>query len=156
TAPPVADGECLAITHVTIIDVATGSAEADTTVLIRGERITAVGPSAVVAVLAGATVLDGRGKYLIPGLWDMHAHLIHQAFDGLLLRHGVTGVRHMFGVNPLFDPRTPRPNVDSPRPRLVAAHQILDGPDTAFGWPTSRNVVAADNAASARAGVREL
>ena len=47
------------------------------TVVVRGDGIVAVGPEGRVAVPTGATRIDGRGKYLIPGLVDMHVH-----FDG--------------------------------------------------------------------------
>src|SRR5688572_2201234 len=69
------DGHPLAITHVTVID-ATGRVPAsDMTVLISGERIARLGPSARVAVPPNAEVIDGIGKFLIPGLADMHVHL---------------------------------------------------------------------------------
>jgi imidazolonepropionase-like amidohydrolase len=45
------------------------------TVLVEGGRITALGPSSQVKVPAGAAAIDGRGKYLMPGLADMHVHL---------------------------------------------------------------------------------
>src|ERR1043165_6424057 len=64
-----------AITHVTVIDVIKGTARPDTTVLISGNRISTIGPSSEVSPPAGSQSLDGRGKFLIPGLWDMHVHL---------------------------------------------------------------------------------
>src|SRR4051794_15318041 len=67
----------IAIQHVTVIDVENGRRSADQTVLVSGNRITAVGPSAKIKTPAAARVLDGRGKFLIPGLWEMHFHAIH-------------------------------------------------------------------------------
>lgn len=102
-APPPASHApgTLAITHVTVVDVAGGVPRADQTVLIRGSRIVAVAPAAEVNVPRGATVVDGAGKYLVPGLWDMHAHAGsygdttgHPALK-LQLAHGITGIRDM-------------------------------------------------------------
>jgi imidazolonepropionase-like amidohydrolase len=64
----------LAFTNVTVIDVRDGVARPDMTVVISVDRITAVGQAGSVAVRVYARVVDGTGKYLIPGLWDMHAH----------------------------------------------------------------------------------
>ena len=55
----------------TLIDGTGAAAQPDTTVVVTGNRITAVGRNA--AVPAGAQVVDGTGKFLIPGLWDMPA-----------------------------------------------------------------------------------
>jgi imidazolonepropionase-like amidohydrolase len=64
------------------------------TVVIEGNRIVAAGPAGSVAVPAGAEVVDGAGKTLLPGLWDMHTH--NGPLDGLLhLAAGVTSVRDM-------------------------------------------------------------
>ena len=65
------------------------------TVVMNGERITAVGKDDKVKVPAGATVIDAGGKTLIPGLWDMHVH-IGPGDDGLLhIAAGVTNARDM-------------------------------------------------------------
>ncbi len=93
SAPP------LAITHVTVIDVAAGASRTDQTVLIEGNRIRAVGRAASVKVPSGARVIEAQGKYLIPGLWDMHVHLGSTGREALeaLIANGVTGVRDMGG-----------------------------------------------------------
>lgn len=56
-------------------------------------RIVAVGPAASVAIPAGATVFDGAGKTLVPGLWDSHMHYGDDATGPLLLAQGITNVR---------------------------------------------------------------
>jgi len=96
--PPVRTSSDLAITHVTVIDVATGRAEPDRTVLIRDARITRVAPGGV-PVAVGAKRLDGRGKFLIPGLWDMQVHLSWTTATALplLVANGITDVRDMGG-----------------------------------------------------------
>jgi imidazolonepropionase-like amidohydrolase len=71
SAPVAAD---LAFIHVTVVDVEGGRVLGDQTVLIAGNRIAAVAPAASVTVSGWTEVVDARGMYLIPGLWDMHAH----------------------------------------------------------------------------------
>ena len=73
-APEVAPAAAVAITHVTVIDVSGGPSLHNATVVVRGNRIAGVGPSDSVPTPADAQVVDGRGKFLIPGLWDMHVH----------------------------------------------------------------------------------
>ena len=62
----------LVFTHVTVIDVARGLLQPDMTVVVEGNRIAAVGKSA--RVPRNAKIIDATGQFLIPGLWDMHAH----------------------------------------------------------------------------------
>ena len=85
--------------HVSVIDVATGATHQDNTVLINGNRIGYAGPAADAKIPAGARVIDGRGKFLIPGLWDMHVHgfvYVFSDFAGpLMIANGVTGARDM-------------------------------------------------------------
>jgi predicted amidohydrolase YtcJ len=64
-----------AITNVTVIDVAAGRGIPAQTVVIEGDRIVSVGPATAVKVRPGVVTVDGTGKFLIPGLWDMHGHL---------------------------------------------------------------------------------
>jgi hypothetical protein len=84
----------VAVEHVRIFDSEQATTREDQTVVISGERITMVGPSAAINVPKDAEYIDGTGKTLLPGLFDMHAHL--QALDGLLnIASGVTSVRDM-------------------------------------------------------------
>jgi len=90
----------LVFTHVTVIDVgATSSTQAlrpNQTVIITRQRITAVGETGKLQEPAGAQVVDATGKFLMPGLWDMHVHMNDSAsFLKLFLANGVTGVRDM-------------------------------------------------------------
>src|SRR5262249_50074561 len=68
------DEKPFVITHVNLIDCVGTEPLADHSVIISGNRITRIGPSKDVPVPPNATVVDGQGKYLIPGLWDMHIH----------------------------------------------------------------------------------
>lgn len=89
----------LAITDVTVIDGSGRAARRHQTVVVQGDRITAIDSVGRVALPAGATVIDGRDKFLIPGLWDMHVHLAKAgaASLNLFLANGVTSVRDMGG-----------------------------------------------------------
>jgi len=86
-----------AITHVNVIDVIHGTAKPDCTVVIRGNRISDIGPASAVTPPAAAQMVDGSGKFLIPGLWDMHVHLGNatEATLPVLVYYGITGVRDM-------------------------------------------------------------
>jgi imidazolonepropionase-like amidohydrolase len=82
----------VAITHVTVIDTERGVAQPDMTVVIDGDRIATVDKA---PAPAGAQIVNGRGKFLIPGLWDMHTHLTDSRASALavLAATGVTYVR---------------------------------------------------------------
>lgn len=90
-------GQIMAITHVNLIDVIHGTAKPDLTVVIRGNRMIEIGAASAVTPPATAQVVDARGKFLIPGLWDMHVHLGNatEATLPLLVYYGITGVRDM-------------------------------------------------------------
>lgn len=99
----------LAIRGVTVVDVTDGTLHRAQTVLVKGNRITAIGSNDAIKVPANAESVDGAGRYLIPGLWDMHVHSVaNVAVDKynksvtaqawhfpLFLAHGITGVRDM-------------------------------------------------------------
>jgi hypothetical protein len=80
-----------------VFDSERGVVRPRTTVVIEGERITAVGPADSITSPAGAVVIDATGKTVIPGLWDMHTHLFLSGEEaGLMqLAAGITTVRDM-------------------------------------------------------------
>lgn len=90
----------------TVIDVNGGPSKTAMTVVVSGNRITAVGKSRTTKIPKGSRVIDATGKFLIPGLWDMHVHMFnnisrvgtdnHEAYFPLLIANGVTGARDMF------------------------------------------------------------
>jgi imidazolonepropionase-like amidohydrolase len=87
----------LVIKNINVIDVKAGKVNKEQTVVVAGNKIVSVSSKPVLP--ANATVIDGSGKFLIPGLWDMHAHTLgdkryHWVFP-LLIANGVTGVREM-------------------------------------------------------------
>jgi len=87
----------LEIRDTTVVDVKTGALVAHRDVQIRDGRITAVRPAAPGSIRSSANVLDGRGKYLIPGLWDCHVHLSWTSESALplLVALGITEVRDL-------------------------------------------------------------
>lgn len=128
----------VAITGVTVIDVESGQRLADQTVIVRGNRIAEAG--AGLRVPDGARVVDGAGKFLIPGLWDAHVHAAHpfsaQLFFPLLVANGVTGVRDMWGVLGARDSlRREVVRGSLAGPRFVTPGHILDGVPPI--WPGS-------------------
>lgn len=68
----------LVLSHVGVIDVAAGRVRPEMTVIIATDRIAAVGPSGRVPTPDNALVVDAKGKFLIPGLWDAHYHLAQE------------------------------------------------------------------------------
>ncbi len=94
--------DCL-ITNVNIVDVNTGKILKNRTIAIDNNRITAIYEMEIVGSTATVEI-DGKGKYLIPGLWDMHAHYkwSYADLDPLLVANGITGVREMWGDMPAF------------------------------------------------------
>ncbi len=111
------------------------------TVVIEGDRITRVGPAAGTKVPNGAQVIDGAGKFLIPGLWDMHIHTFfgdwvpggREVTLPLFIANGVTGVRDMGSDLELI--LKAREDVARGRlrgPRMVVSGPMLDGPKSQF------------------------
>lgn len=105
--PAVRPAGPLAFTGVTVVDVAGARLLANQTVLVAAGRIAAAGPAGSVTAPPGATMVDGRGRFLMPALWDMHAHVY--AFAPMLdlplyIAYGVTAVRDMQGCPHAGDP----------------------------------------------------
>jgi imidazolonepropionase-like amidohydrolase len=111
---PAAAAGVTAFVEVNVVPMDAERVLANHTVLVEGNRITALGPSGEVKVPAGAVRIDGRGKYLLPGLADMHSHgtpntetELREKQDELSARlaSGVTMIRHVSGTNHHLDPR---------------------------------------------------
>lgn len=148
-----------AFTHVAVVDVTAGRVVPDMTVVVADGRISGIGKSGSLRVPNGARLSDEKGKFLIPGLWDMHVHwydvegvLLHSAdYLPLFLTNGVTGVREMAGRPMLHEWRKSINNGTLLAPRMVIASNILEGPSPKNG-PESTIV---RNESEARAAVRK-
>ncbi|GAA4866177.1 amidohydrolase family protein [Luteimonas vadosa] len=96
-----------AIRGVAVVDVVAGVVRTEQTVVVADGRIAAVGPRETVAVPPGLRVVDGRARFVMPALWDMHTHVL--AISPLLdmplyVASGVTSVRDMQGCPSPGDP----------------------------------------------------
>ena len=155
---PLTRGEALVIRHVTVIDATGKPPQPGLTVVVEQGRIAAIDESKKLKIPAGARVVDGRGKFLIPGFWDMHVHAFATESGGkpggktwmypLYLVNGVVGVRAMWGPENANAWREQHAKYDKPSPSVYLASPILDGPKPT--WPGSVDVV---DAAQARAAV---
>jgi imidazolonepropionase-like amidohydrolase len=119
-------------------------------VVVSGHRIAAVGADGSVAIPAGSEVVDARGKTLLPGLFDMHAH--PSPDDGMLhVLAGVTSIRDMAAEPGKTGELSAWDTGDAAGPRVVFAG-IIDGPGP-FQGPTTTLVA---NEAEARDAVRRI
>ena len=143
-----AQSKAIAVTDVTLID-GTGARPRVVTVIVEGDRITAIARNGRQPIPTGATIVAGRGKYLIPGMWDMHVHIggYEEGTKVLprLVAYGITGVRDM--ASPVDDIlRLRRESVDGTLlgPQIVAAGPILQRPLPFKTPPLVRTVTDAD------------
>jgi imidazolonepropionase-like amidohydrolase len=146
----------MVLTHVTVIPMTSQQSLSDMTVLISGNKITGIGETGKLKIPAHATVVDASGKFLIPGLWDMHVHVFHyrhpdppDTYDfPLFIANGVTGVREMWTKGEKMNQIKlwRRQFYDQPGtiPRFVAVGTLVDGiPNT---YPNCDTVSTAEEA----------
>lgn len=143
----------LAIRGVTVLSPDDGTRAASRTVLIEGDRVVGVGPEGEVEIPEGAVVVDGAGRFLMPGLWDFHTHLTLSDANApaLLVTQGVTGARDAGGI--LVEIDALRDSIRSGGklgPRILRAGSTLNG--VAVG-PHHR---AIESPAEAREAVADL
>lgn len=151
------------IHDVTLIDGSDAGARPGMSVAVRGDRIVAVGPAAEVTVADGVARIDGAGRFLIPGLWDMHVHVAgyrERSFP-LFLANGVTSIREMGG-----DPGLTAWMRQESRygrllgPRMLIAGATLNGEIMARGLPPdhplARGVMVVRDSAEAVRAVDSL
>jgi hypothetical protein len=145
--PPAAG---LAITHARVFDAERRVVVPDRTVVVVGDRITAVGDAAT-PVPAGAQVIDARGRTLIPGLWDMHAH-VHDLDGASYLAAGVTTVRDLGNDIEELSARAARFDAGTELGPSVLRAGLIDGP----GPYTPSIATVVKDAAEATAAVNRL
>ncbi len=142
----------IVLTNLTVLDVRSGELQPQQTVVVRGKRIVSVGPSKAAGDSSKSRMIDCSGLYAIPGLWDMHVHLVFgDWFPGgndislpLFVANGVTSVRDMgsdleviqkwrgeIESGALVGPRiySPGPMLDGPKPRFPSSVAISTAED---------------------------
>jgi hypothetical protein len=150
----------IAITHVTVIDATGAAARPDSTVVVSGGRIIAVGPASQISIPHGAKVVDGSRKFLIPGLADMHIHLTgagepigsREFIIPLLIANGITTVRDMGGKVEYL--KALRAEINSGKrvgPQIFFTGPYLDG-----NPPSFQPSIVVQTAAEATAAVQKL
>jgi hypothetical protein len=128
-SPPVA------IVNVSVVPMDREQVLAGQTVVVADGKITAMGPAETVRVPAGAVRIDGAGKFLMPGLADMHAHLSasgnaardseeNEQLASIFLAHGITTVRSMRGSPEILELRKRIDAGQLPGPRVFATGPI--------------------------------
>ena len=98
------NGSYTVLRHVNIIDVKGSSVQSNMTVIIKGNRIISVEKSSKASIPQNALIIEASGKYLIPGLWDMHVHIFNNVSKSppdvndflMYIANGVTGIREMW------------------------------------------------------------
>lgn len=163
----------LAIDNISIVDVETGEIRIGQTILIKDARIGDIIPSGSFAAPNNLTVIDGAGKFAVPGLWDMHVHLPNdeepvawdidapdntdpngrQTYVPVWVAFGVTGAREMSGGAWSVRMRDRIEAGELDGPHLVIGSPILDGPYPIF---PGNGVLAIASPEEARSAVKRL
>jgi imidazolonepropionase-like amidohydrolase len=149
---PEAD-DLLVLNNVTVVDVRTGALQPEQTVILERNHIASVGPSKLAKYPRNAPTVNCRGLFLIPGLWDMHVHLVFgDWFPGaqdislpLFVANGVTGVRDMGSELDIVQGW--RNQIEAGRligPRILTSGPMLDGPKPRF--PSSVAIATPEDA----------
>ena len=127
----------IAIVGATLIDGRGGPVIPDSVVIVRGDRIAAVGKRTSVTIPQGAEVVDASGLTLLPGLIDSHFHIDgDDPLPALYLSHGVTSLRDPGQWTEAYDAARKAP---APVPRLFLCGPHLDSPPAAY--PTDSYIV---------------
>jgi imidazolonepropionase-like amidohydrolase len=150
TPTPTPSGHAItAFVDITVVPMDSNHELAHQTVLVDGDKIVALGPTASTPAPGGATLIAGAGKWLVPGLVDMHVHFNEERDGALYLANGVTTVRNMWGGPPQLEWRAKAKAHDASYfgPSIYTAGPIVDG-DPAI-WPGSTVVHDAKEAVAA-------
>jgi imidazolonepropionase-like amidohydrolase len=144
--------ELIVINNVSVVDVRSGTILPDQTVILERNHIASVGPSKSAKYPRNVPSVNGHGYFLIPGLWDMHVHLVFGDWFPvaqnitlpMLIANGVTGVRDM--GSELETVQAWRNEIEAGRmlgPRIFTSGPMLDGPKPRF--PSSIAVATAED-----------
>ena len=120
----------LVIRNINVVDVINGKILPHQDIVVKDSLIYFIGNSFSETVLINSTIIDGTGKYLCPGLWDMHFHLCWDKSNNtllfpILLKNGITGIRDMGGdLNIMKSFKTESKNF---KPDIYGAGPMIDG-----------------------------
>lgn len=140
--------QTLVLTHVTVIDATGAGPKPDMTIVITDGRIAEIGKFGKTQIPKDAQTVDAAGKFMIPGLWDMHVHWSQKDYLPLFIANGVTGIRIMWGFPVHQEWRKQIENGTMLGPRMSIASTIVDGPN-----PVWRGSIAVSNEAEGRQAV---
>jgi len=167
-AAPPGETSPVVITHVTVIDGTGAEPRRDQTVILTDGRIGAIGSSRDLGVPRGARLVDGTGKYLLPGFWDLHVHLHFGTPDVLpvFVANGVTGIRELdMPIPEMAQIRARARSGSLLAPRIVAAGKMIEALEVKASLTQAPPVMSeyaladrvfVDSAEEARRVVREL
>jgi hypothetical protein len=130
----------ITIRHINIVDVKTGSVRTNQIVNIKGNRIDFIGDDTDTIRKGSEPEINGTNKFLIPGLWDMHAHdigwLIPNAskdfITPIMLANGITGFRDMWGSAEAISLKDSVNRNLVIAPRMIVGSPIVNGPRLFF------------------------
>lgn len=128
-----------AFRNVTVITEYGGERLRHHTVVARGDRIIAIAPDNAITLPEGSTIVDGAGRFLAPGLADMHVHYQDPSVGPLMLANSITTIRNPSGFGGGDGPgstldlqaRTARGDVSGPF--IYSSGQLIDGPNSFWG-----------------------
>ncbi|HLO05880.1 MAG TPA: hypothetical protein VK198_04545, partial [Terriglobales bacterium] len=154
-AQPKSTDDVLIFTNVNVVGVRDGEIAQGVTLVIKKGRISGLAKVGFVGPGRNIQIVNANGKYLIPGLWDMHVHsaFVSPAWDEkviepLYIANGVTGVRDMGGDPDVLESR--RRRIDSGE--LLGPHLLMAGPFLAAG-KSDRQTIAVNTPEDARQAV---
>ena len=152
----------IAVSNVTVIDAVSGERPGQT-VVVEGDRIVAMGAANSIYLAGDYEMIDGSGKFLIPGLWDMHVHLTFDdrftaAMPEMFIRYGITSVRDTGGLMEKMAPVVERMRAEGAvAPRVFFSGPLLDGTPVVYdGMDAPEIGVPNPDAEIARTRVAEL
>jgi imidazolonepropionase-like amidohydrolase len=156
-----AAGDLLVLNNATVVDVRTGALQPEQTVILERNHIFSVGPGKSAKYPRNAPSVNCRGLFLIPGLWDMHVHLVfgdwfpdaQEISLPLFVVNGVTGVRDMGSELDIV--QNWRDEIEAGRligPRIFTSGPMLDGPKPRF--PSSLAIATPEDAHHAVADLK--
>lgn len=146
--PPAPPAPTIAFVSVAVIPMTSNRVLTDQTVIVEGNRIVVVGPRTSTPVPKGATVVNASGKFLMPGLAEMHAHVPGgQASEAdvervmyLFAAHGITTIRGMLGSPRHLELRQRLERGELVGPQLITTGPSLNG-NSVGDWATAKRLV---------------